>query len=85
MRYVEVNGVRVSAIGLGTWQFGFWEWGYGDAYAQHEALTIVRRALDRAQDTISRDQSEAHVGGPMGIERVSCRASFVARMVASFG
>src|SRR5262245_45375957 len=46
MRYVEVTGVRVSAIGLGTWQFGSWEWGYGDAYAQHEAHAIVRRALD---------------------------------------
>lgn len=46
MRYVEVNGIRVSAIGLGTWQFGSWEWGYGEAYAQQEALAIVRRALD---------------------------------------
>lgn len=46
MRYVDVNGVRVSAIGLGTWQFGSWEWGYGEAYAQTEAVAIVRRALD---------------------------------------
>ena len=33
MRYVEVGGVRVSSIGLGTWQFGSREWGYGTAYA----------------------------------------------------
>jgi aryl-alcohol dehydrogenase-like predicted oxidoreductase len=46
MRYVEVGGVRVSAIGLGTWQFGSREWGYGSAYAEHDALDIVARALD---------------------------------------
>lgn len=46
MRFVEVAGVRVSAIGLGTWQFGSPEWGYGEAYAAAEAGAIVRRALD---------------------------------------
>ena len=46
MRYVEVGGVRVSAIGLGTWQFGSREWGYGKDYAEHEAGAITRRALD---------------------------------------
>ena len=46
MRYVEVGGVRVSAIGLGTWQFGSMEWGYGSAYAEHDALDIVARALE---------------------------------------
>ena len=46
MRFVEVGGVRVSAIGLGTWQFGSPEWGYGEAYAAVEAGTIVQRALD---------------------------------------
>ena len=38
--------MRVSAIGLGTWQFGSREWGYGSAYARDEAKTIVQRALD---------------------------------------
>jgi aryl-alcohol dehydrogenase-like predicted oxidoreductase len=46
MRFVEVGGVRVSAIGLGTWQFGSREWGYGDAYASGEAKAIVRRARE---------------------------------------
>jgi aryl-alcohol dehydrogenase-like predicted oxidoreductase len=46
MRYVEVGGVRVSAIGLGTWQFGSGEWGYGEDYARHEAAAIVNRALE---------------------------------------
>ena len=46
MRFVEAGGVRVSAVGLGTWQFGSREWGYGDDYAQREAGAIVERAID---------------------------------------
>ncbi len=33
-------------IGLGTWQFGSTEWGYGREYARTIAGEIVRRALD---------------------------------------
>ncbi|MQA01436.1 MAG: oxidoreductase [Streptosporangiales bacterium] len=47
MRTVEVEGLgTVSKIGLGTWQFGSREWGYGENYAGGEAHAIVRRALD---------------------------------------
>ena len=46
MRTVTVNGVSVSAIGLGTWQFGSKDWGYGDEYAEKEASQILARALD---------------------------------------
>jgi len=46
MRYVSAGGEKVSAIGLGTWQFGSRQWGYGAHYAQHEAFDIVQRALD---------------------------------------
>jgi aryl-alcohol dehydrogenase-like predicted oxidoreductase len=46
MRYVEVGGARLSAVGLGTWQFGSREWGYGRDYAEGEADRIVHRALD---------------------------------------
>jgi len=46
VRYLDVDGVRLSAIGLGTWQFGSREWGYGAAYAAHEAPAMVRRALE---------------------------------------
>ena len=46
MRYVEAGGVRVSAIGLGTWQFGSREWGYGNHYASDVAGPILRRALE---------------------------------------
>jgi aryl-alcohol dehydrogenase-like predicted oxidoreductase len=47
MKYLDVDGVgRVSRIGLGTWQFGSREWGYGDDYASGAARDIVQRALD---------------------------------------
>jgi aryl-alcohol dehydrogenase-like predicted oxidoreductase len=47
MKFLEVNGVGlVSRIGLGTWQFGSREWGYGDSYAAGAAGDIVARALE---------------------------------------
>ena len=46
MRYIEVSGVRLSVIGLGTWQFGSREWGYGRGLPEHEPQRIVGRALD---------------------------------------
>jgi aryl-alcohol dehydrogenase-like predicted oxidoreductase len=46
MKFVDVGGARMSAIGLGTWQFGSSEWGYGNEYARGEAVKIVHRALD---------------------------------------
>ncbi|HEY8633645.1 MAG TPA: aldo/keto reductase [Candidatus Dormibacteraeota bacterium] len=46
MRFVEVGGARLSAIGLGTWQFGSSEWGYGGEYARGVAGAIVHRAIE---------------------------------------
>lgn len=46
MRYVQLGDRQVSAIGLGTWQFGSIEWGWGRDLGSAEALRIVRRALD---------------------------------------
>lgn len=46
MKYVEVSGVKVSAIGLGTWQFGSKEWGYGLEYAEKTAFELVLRAIE---------------------------------------
>ena len=46
MRYLNVGtDKKISKIGLGTWQFGSREWGYGEPYAKREAYAIVRRAL----------------------------------------
>jgi aryl-alcohol dehydrogenase-like predicted oxidoreductase len=49
VRYLDVDtatGTRISKIGLGTWQFGSREWGYGKPYAEQEAQAIVRRAIE---------------------------------------
>jgi aryl-alcohol dehydrogenase-like predicted oxidoreductase len=46
MRYVEIDGLRTSLIGLGTWQFGSREWGYGETYANDTAPALVRRAVE---------------------------------------
>ena len=47
MRYLGAGTeVKISRIGLGTWQFGSREWGYGEPYAGQAAREIVRRALE---------------------------------------
>jgi aryl-alcohol dehydrogenase-like predicted oxidoreductase len=58
MRYVEVGGAKLSAIGLGTWQFGSREWGYGAEYADKTAREITIRALDLGITLI--DTAEAY-------------------------
>ncbi len=46
MRYVRLDTPKpISKIGLGTWQFGSKEWGYGPEY-ERRAAEIVRRALE---------------------------------------
>ena len=75
MRYVEVGGAKVSAIGLGCWQFGSREWGYGDSYAQTTAGDLVRRALDLGINLIDTAEiygfgrSERIVGEALGDRR----------------
>jgi len=47
MRYLSAGTTtRISRIGLGAWQFGSAEWGYGRDYAEQEARAIVRRAVE---------------------------------------
>ncbi|WP_341719212.1 aldo/keto reductase [Micromonospora sp. FIMYZ51] len=46
MRYVRLDTPKpMSKIGLGTWQFGSREWGYGQDY-ERLATDIVRRAVE---------------------------------------
>lgn len=61
MRHVEAGGVRLSAVGLGTWQFGAGEWGYGSQYAAEVAPAIVNRSLDLGVNLI--DTAEAYAFG----------------------
>jgi aryl-alcohol dehydrogenase-like predicted oxidoreductase len=76
MKYLDVGGVgRVSRIGLGTWQFGSREWGYGDSYASGAAGDIVRRArplgvtLFDTAEIYGLGKSERILGEALGDER----------------
>ena len=76
MRYLDVDGLgAVSRVGLGTWQFGSREWGYGDAYASGEAKAIVRRArelgttLFDTAEVYGFGRSERILGEALGEER----------------
>ena len=60
MKYVEIAGVRLSAIGVGCWQFGSSDWGYGREY-EKTAIDIVNRALDRGVNLI--DTAEIYARG----------------------
>ena len=60
----------MSAIGLGCWQFGSREWGYGARYAEEEAGRIVGRALDLGINLV--DTAEAYGFGRS--ERIVGRA-----------
>jgi aryl-alcohol dehydrogenase-like predicted oxidoreductase len=75
MRYIAVNGARVSTIGLGTWQFGSKDWGYGAEYAETEASRILHRALDLGVNVVdtaevyARNESERIVGRAIASRR----------------
>ena len=61
MKYVEAGGTRVSAIGLGCWQFGSRDWGYGRGYADETAIELVHTALDLGVNLI--DTAEVYARG----------------------
>jgi aryl-alcohol dehydrogenase-like predicted oxidoreductase len=76
MRTLDVDGLGpVSRIGLGTWQFGSREWGYGSDYADREAHRIVTRArelgvtLFDTAEIYAFGRSERILGQALGDER----------------
>jgi aryl-alcohol dehydrogenase-like predicted oxidoreductase len=40
------SGIKISAIGLGTWQWGSREWGWGRLYGKKEVLSAFEKALE---------------------------------------
>src|ERR1700756_2982569 len=91
MKYVEVDGVgKVSRIGLGTWQFGSREWGYGDSYASGAAGDIVRRALEMGvtffdtAEVYGLGKSERILGEALGGERAEVVVASKIMPVAPF-
>ena len=78
MRSLDIDGIGpVSRIGLGTWQFGSREWGYGEGYASGQAAQIVRRArelgvtLFDTAEIYGFGRSERILGEALGEERGS--------------
>lgn len=76
MKFLDVDGLGpVSRIGLGTWQFGAREWGYGDEYASGAARDIVARAralgvtLFDTAEVYGTGRSERILGEALGDER----------------
>ncbi len=76
MKYLDVDGIgKTSRIGLGTWQFGSLEWGYGNSYASGAARDIVRRAralgvtLFDTAEIYGLGRSERILGEALGDER----------------
>jgi aryl-alcohol dehydrogenase-like predicted oxidoreductase len=53
--------VRLSAIGLGCWQFGSRDWGYGRGYADETAVDLVHAALDQGVNLV--DTAEVYARG----------------------
>src|SRR6201987_5520126 len=78
MRYLSPEiSTRISRIGLGTWQFGSREWGYGQGYAGQEAHAIVRRAVELGvtlfdtAEIYGLGRSERILGAELGDDRDS--------------
>jgi aryl-alcohol dehydrogenase-like predicted oxidoreductase len=75
MRYVEASGAKLSVIGLGTWQFGSRDWGYGSEYADKTARELTLRALDLGINLIDTAEiygfgrSERIIGEALGDRR----------------
>jgi aryl-alcohol dehydrogenase-like predicted oxidoreductase len=91
MKYVDVDGVgQVSRIGLGTWQFGSREWGYGDSYASGAARDIVKRAralgvtLFDTAEVYGLGKSEKILGDALGDERADVAVASKIFPVAPF-
>jgi aryl-alcohol dehydrogenase-like predicted oxidoreductase len=73
MRYLDLGTAKkISKIGLGAWQFGSREWGYGERYAAQEAQAIVSRALELGvtlfdtAEIYGFGRSERILGGALG-------------------
>ncbi len=78
MQHLRVEGLGpVSRVGLGTWQFGSREWGYGDGYASGGARAIVARALELGvtlfdtAEIYGTGRSERILGEALGAERAA--------------
>jgi len=63
MRYLELgrSGIKVSKVGLGTWQIGSSYWGWEREFNRDSAIGVIKTALDCGINFI--DTAEAYGGG----------------------
>ncbi|RLG40711.1 MAG: aldo/keto reductase [Thermoproteota archaeon] len=63
MEYAELGrtGIRVSRVGLGTWQIGTSYWGWGREFTREEAVRVIRTAIELGVNFI--DTAELYGGG----------------------
>lgn len=78
MRYLDIDTAKkISKIGLGTWQFGSKEWGYGEEYSKRQARAIVCRAVELGvtlfdtAEIYNAGDSERILGDALGAHRKS--------------
>ena len=48
MEYRELgkSGIKISAVGLGTWQWGSREWGWGRTYGKQDVIDALHKATE---------------------------------------
>ncbi len=63
MKYLELgrSGIKISKVGLGTWQIGSLYWGWGKEFDRDQAIKLIRTALDCGINFI--DTAESYGGG----------------------
>lgn len=81
MEFKELGktGIKISSIGLGTWQWGSREWGWGYSYGKKEVLEAFEKAREVGINFI--DTAEIYGQGKseklLGIALHDCREDFV--------
>ncbi len=60
-RRLGKSDLKVSVIGLGAWQYGTREWGYGRDFTREDAIRTIHRALELGINWI--DTAEVYGNG----------------------
>jgi aryl-alcohol dehydrogenase-like predicted oxidoreductase len=45
-RELGKSGIKISAVGLGTWQWGSREWGWGRSYGKQDVIDALQKATE---------------------------------------
>jgi aryl-alcohol dehydrogenase-like predicted oxidoreductase len=61
MKYYTIGDLKVSAIGMGSWQIAGDEWGWGSAYTETQTAATLDRAVERGITFL--DTAEGYGGG----------------------